>query len=778
MSGADNLNFEAQYDLKRNEADEEFAYSAHKSNKLICAQSKNKLNLSQSCPTVSSENYAFCSSKKILVFKNTSEFNLSCLKEPARSLQFPQLQTIKNHSEDIKQFLPHRQVESYKEENMNTKEESQSKAAKQFESSTLENISKQIPPFELDQNASSNILGGAPDTLESFIPIQRITSVAYPQVTVLMNNCRRFSSPTSPSQSFHETKPNIPQVVITNHDYDETDEEMSPRCRKLSRSLSSPDGLRVSSKMRNQIGQDSSIGFCGFGGVSGGVGLGPLGTYVTLDDVAPYKLRRYRTISTGSSAFSAGDERIFLSEDAWSYTNCSSSITGDTRTDTEADSEQEDKIQEHRLTRDFLDMLVLRAGVQGTRNLAEHSDGISDRSGTGTSEISCTEASERSCTESTGDPCEKSGLEADESLRKLSSLEPEESIRKLSALQPEESMRKLSALDAEESMRKLSIIEDTEEDLPNKPKTKSSRWKKLSNMVKWTPFIQTYRKRKYPWVQLAGHSGSFIRGSQGTVLKKCGEQEEQCYRLLMEDSLSPVVPTYYRSVMKDGRKYLELSCCLSEFNSPCIMDIKMGVRTFLSGETTKLGANVTPLNYCLGLFRKDLYEKMVGEDPSAPTPVEQIEGAISKYRYLDWRDCISSSREYGFRVEATTLNGKSSKDFKSIRTESQIEAILCQFAGNKTTIEKYLERLLTIKSLCLRSSFFNSHELIGSSLLLIHDGDNASIWMIDFEKSTPMPPDVPILHTVPWEENTREDGYLIGLESLINIFSNLLENSD
>ena len=42
----------------------------------------------------------------------------------------------------------------------------------------------------------------------------------------------------------------------------------------------------------------------------------------------------------------------------------------------------------------------------------------------------------------------------------------------------------------------------------------SSRWKKLSNMVKWTPFIQTYRKRKYPWVQLAGHSGSFIRGSQ------------------------------------------------------------------------------------------------------------------------------------------------------------------------------------------------------------------------------------------------------------------------
>lgn len=81
----------------------------------------------------------------------------------------------------MKPILPYRQKERNEVENMNTEEESQSKSAERFESSTLENISKEIPPFKFDQKAPSNMLGGSPDTLESYIPIQRITSVAYPQ---------------------------------------------------------------------------------------------------------------------------------------------------------------------------------------------------------------------------------------------------------------------------------------------------------------------------------------------------------------------------------------------------------------------------------------------------------------------------------------------------------------------------------------------------------------------------------------------------------------------
>lgn len=31
-------------------------------------------------------------------------------------------------------------------------------------------------------------------------------------------------------------------------------------------------------------------------------------------------------------------------------------------------------------------------------------------------------------------------------------------------------------------------------------------WQKLKTMVQWSPFVVSFKKR-YPWVQLAGHAG-------------------------------------------------------------------------------------------------------------------------------------------------------------------------------------------------------------------------------------------------------------------------------
>lgn len=36
-----------------------------------------------------------------------------------------------------------------------------------------------------------------------------------------------------------------------------------------------------------------------------------------------------------------------------------------------------------------------------------------------------------------------------------------------------------------------------------------SRWKKIRSMIHWSPFVQNFKK-KYPWVQLAGHQGKLI----------------------------------------------------------------------------------------------------------------------------------------------------------------------------------------------------------------------------------------------------------------------------
>lgn len=66
---------------------------------------------------------------------------------------------------------------------------------------------------------------------------------------------------------------------------------------------------------------------------------------------------------------------------------------------------------------------------------------------------------------------------------------------------------------------------------------------------------------------------------------------------------------------------------------------------------------------------------------------------------------------------------------------------------------------------------FSSAQVIGSSLLFVHDHSKASVWMIDFGKTSPLPDSRELSHSVPWNEGSREDGYLIGLTSLITSLS-------
>uniref|UniRef100_U5EQ64 Kinase n=1 Tax=Corethrella appendiculata TaxID=1370023 RepID=U5EQ64_9DIPT len=306
----------------------------------------------------------------------------------------------------------------------------------------------------------------------------------------------------------------------------------------------------------------------------------------------------------------------------------------------------------------------------------------------------------------------------------------------------------------------------------NQKEVKPSGWRKLRNIVQWTPFFQTYKKQRYPWVQLAGHQGNFKAGpDQGTVLKKLCPKEEMCFKVLMKDVLRPYVPEYKGHVKsEDGEStYIQLQDLLSDFHQPCVMDCKIGVRTYLEEELSK--AKEKPK------LRKDMYEKMIQIDTNAPTDEEHRAKGVTKPRYMVWRETISSTATLGFRIEGIKkCDGTSSKDFKTTKSKDQIKTAFKEFTDSfPQAMQKYIQRLKAIRTTLEFSDFFKTHEVIGSSLLFVHDRRHASIWLIDFAKTITLPENVNISHSNKWQVGNHEDGYLIGINNLIDIFTEVYE---
>ncbi|POI25487.1 hypothetical protein CIB84_010761, partial [Bambusicola thoracicus] len=190
-------------------------------------------------------------------------------------------------------------------------------------------------------------------------------------------------------------------------------------------------------------------------------------------------------------------------------------------------------------------------------------------------------------------------------------------------------------------------------------------WHTIKTMVN-LPVISPFKKR-YSWVQLAGHTGemsifnvfvsglrlfsmclifflgSFKAADSGKILKRFSENEKECFERLMKDPLRSCVPCFHGVVERDGETYIQLDDLLTDFEGPCVMDCKMGIRTYLEEELTK--AREKPK------LRKDMYKKMIEVDPLAPTAEENAQHAVTKPRYMQWRETISSSANLGFRIE-------------------------------------------------------------------------------------------------------------------------------
>ena len=67
-------------------------------------------------------------------------------------------------------------------------------------------------------------------------------------------------------------------------------------------------------------------------------------------------------------------------------------------------------------------------------------------------------------------------------------------------------------------------------------------------------------------------------------------------------------------------------------------------------------------------------------------------------------------------------------------------------------------------------------QVIGSSLLFVHDSKgSAGVWLIDFGKTKQLPENMKLDHRSEWHEGNREDGYLYGLDNMIDIWANMMQ---
>ncbi|KRZ25385.1 Inositol-trisphosphate 3-kinase A, partial [Trichinella pseudospiralis] len=265
---------------------------------------------------------------------------------------------------------------------------------------------------------------------------------------------------------------------------------------------------------------------------------------------------------------------------------------------------------------------------------------------------------------------------------------------------------------------------------------------------------------------LASISGTIVPASDSTLWKKRASNESNesnAYIKLMNDPLSNFVAKFYREVEYKGDLFIEIEDLTRHFNNPAIMDVKIGTRTFLESEVNNPAK------------RADLYKKMIAIDGNEPTEEEHADKAITKLRYMQFRERESSTAEFGFRIEAIkSSDGHTEKNFKRVKSKDEIMEILIHFFGpdSKKVRSIFVKRLKVLRRKLLRSTVFMTHEFIGSSLLFMYDKKHANVWMIDFAKVCPVET-VTLNHTSSWQLGNHEDGYFVGLDNLIQIFEEM-----
>jgi len=237
------------------------------------------------------------------------------------------------------------------------------------------------------------------------------------------------------------------------------------------------------------------------------------------------------------------------------------------------------------------------------------------------------------------------------------------------------------------------------------------------------------------------------------------------YRALGATQVAKFLPEL-RSVKDSdgGRAIIELQDLTFGVEDPCLMDVKMGERTFTEDDAEQAEP------------RADLLQKMLKVQSDAATPEELEQGFISKMRYLQFREQSTTSRTLGFRVDAVQLAEgveaavPDTAELKTITTREQVSRAIGQYAQLRPQlIDSFLAQLIEVREVLQKCECFMGHSMIRTSLLFVYSSvtNQTQVAMIDFPRAASMGR---ITHREPWQPGNHEDGYLNGVDNLISIF--------
>lgn len=187
---------------------------------------------------------------------------------------------------------------------------------------------------------------------------------------------------------------------------------------------------------------------------------------------------------------------------------------------------------------------------------------------------------------------------------------------------------------------------------------------------------------------------------------------------------------------------------------------------------------------------------MVSLDKSAPTEEERRVGAVTKMRYLTFRESLTTTAHLGFRIDAMKIGDDPNLNDTPLnfrRGPTDPTAVLRELTrfvcSSKEVAAAFAKRLRELRAaLEADTSFFPTYTLIRSSLLFTYDHAavagggpggrpevGVGVHMIDFSSSKRVPPgSEPLTHRAAWREGSAEDGYLNGVDNLIAMFDKVV----